>query len=355
LTDASQSGGRLRIAQVAPLVERVPPARYGGTERVVHILTEELVRRGHQVTLFAAGTSSTTAELVECSPKPLWELKPMDPLSYQMLEVERVIAESDRFDAIHTHDHFPWLAAPRMQAPLLTTMHGRLDTPELREMLSFYRGQPLVSISDSQRCPVADLRLNWTATVHHGLEVNRIKPGDGSGGYLVFLGRMSPEKGPASAIRIASKAGMQLKMATRVNETEREFFESKVKPLLGAAEVDLVGEADDDEKSELLRNAKALLMPIEWEEPFGLVFVEALACGTPVLARPQGAVPEIVEDGVHGFLRDSDDELAEACKHLDEIDRQACRRRAETHFSVGVMADGYERAYRQVAAAGKAA
>jgi glycosyltransferase involved in cell wall biosynthesis len=354
LTDASQSGGRLRIAQVAPLVERVPPARYGGTERVVHILTEELVRRGHEVTLFAAGTSSTSAELVACSPKPLWDLKPMDPLSYQMLEVEKVIAGSDRFDVIHTHDHFSWLAAPRMRGSLLTTMHGRLDTPELREMLSFYRAQPLVSISDSQRRPVADLRLNWTATVHHGLEVDRIKPGDG-GDYLVFLGRMSPEKGPASAIRIATKAGLRLKIATRVNDTEREFFDAKVKPLLESADVELVGEADDEEKSELLRNAKGLLMPIEWEEPFGLVFVEALACGTPVLSRPNGAAPEIVEDGVQGFLRETDDELVEACEHLDEIDRDACRKRAETHFSVAVMADGYERAYRQVAAAGKAA
>jgi glycosyltransferase involved in cell wall biosynthesis len=353
LTDASQRG-RLRIAQLAPLVERVPPDRYGGTERVIHILTEELVRRGHQVTLFAAGTSSTSAELVTGSPEPLWRLDPMDPLAYRMLQLESVVEQSTRFDVIHAHDHFTWLAATRFRAPLLTTMHGRLDTPEMQEVLKYYRGQALVSISDSQREPVAELGLNWISTIHHGLELGRIKPGDG-GDYLAFLGRMSPEKGPASAIRIATKAGMKLKMATRVSDQERDFFEAKVRPLLGAADVDMVGEADDKEKTELLRKARALLMPIEWEEPFGLVFVEALASGTPVLARPQGAVPEIVEDGVHGFLRQTDDELAEACTRLDEIDRGECRRRAESRFSVEVMADGYERAYRHVAAAGKAA
>ena len=354
MPDATR-GGRLRIAQVAPLVERVPPARYGGTERVIHILTEELVRRGHDVTLFAAGTSETSARLVAASPTPLWELEPMDPLSYRMLQMERVVEESSSFDVIHAHDHFPWLTGPRIRAPLVTTMHGRLDAPEVRALLKSYRGQALVSISDSQRRPVADLGLNWVATVHHGLEVDRIRPGDGDGGYLVFLGRMSAEKGPASAIRVAAAAGLKLKMATRVNDQERTFFDAKVEPLLAKGTVELVGEANDEQKTELLGAARALLMPIEWDEPFGLVFVEALASGTPVLARPAGAAPEIVEDGVHGFLRETDEELAQACKRLGEIDRAACRQHAESRFSVGVMADGYERAYRKVAAAGKAA
>jgi glycosyltransferase involved in cell wall biosynthesis len=319
-------------------------------------LTEELVARGHEVTLFAAGTSSTSARLEACSPAPLWSLRLAEPLAYRMLQAERLAELSPDFDVIHCHDVLPWLLGDRMRAPMLTTMHGRLDTEEARALLAVHREQNLVSISDAQRRPVEDLGLRWTATVYHGLELDELyRCGDGSGGYLLFLGRTASEKGPASAIRIATQAGMKLKIASRLSREEQDFFERTVEPLLEHPDVEWIGEQNDEQKAELLRNARALLLPIEWDEPFGLVFIEALACGTPVLSRPLGSLPEIVKDGVHGFLRSTDEELAEACAELDRIDRRACRERALARFSVRAMTDAYENAYRRVMGAAAAA
>jgi glycosyltransferase involved in cell wall biosynthesis len=335
---------------------RIPPEGYGGTERVIHHLTEELVRRGHDVTLFAAGTSSTSAKLEAGCPEPLWELRPTEPLAYRILQAERVAELSAGFDIIHSHEYLPWLAAQRMSAPMLTTLHGRLDRPEIAALLGAHREQALVSISDAQRRPLAELDLNWIRTVHHGLDLERrFALGAGAGGYLVFLGRMAAEKGAVSAIRIATRAGLKLKIAARVAPEEEEYFKREVEPLLDHPLVEWVGEANDEQKARLMQGALGLLVPIHWDEPFGLVFIEALACGTPVLSRPLGSLPEILRDGVHGFLRNGDDELIEAAADLDRIDRRACREWALSRFSVPAMTDGYELAYEQVLAPMRAA
>jgi glycosyltransferase involved in cell wall biosynthesis len=226
----------------------------------------------------------------------------------------------------------------------------------MHALLGAHREQHLVSISDAQRRPVADLGLKWAGTIHHGLDLEqRYEYGDGSGGYLLFLGRTATEKGPVSAIRIATMAGLKLKIASRLSREERDFFDASVKPMLDHPDVEWVGEQDDAQKAELLRKARALLLPIEWDEPFGLVFIEALACGTPVVSRPLGSLPEIVKDGVHGFLRDTDEQLAEVCRQLDSIDRRACREWALRRFSVAAMTDAYEDAYRRVRAEAAAA
>src|SRR5581483_258982 len=261
----------MRIAEVAPLFVRIPPHKYDGTERVVHALTEGLVGRGHQVTLFGPGGCRTSAELHATSPAPLWEMAVSDPLAYRILQVEELVRRSHEFDVIHSHiDYLPWLADGRLQAPVVTTLHGRLDQPETRAILGAFRDQPLVSISDAQRRPVADLGLNWVATVHHGLDLAGTYPlGDGSGGYLVFLGRISPEKDPVSAIRIAIRAGIRLKIAARVDPSDRRYYEECVRPLLDHPLIEWVGQQDDRSKSELLGRARALLLPIQWDEPFG--------------------------------------------------------------------------------------
>ena len=341
----------MRIAQIAPPFVRIPPARYGGTERVVHVLTEELVRRGHNVTLFAAGTCETAAHLRPVCPRPLWEMGVADPLAIRMLQVEEVVRLSGEFDVVHSHvDYLPWLAGDRLRAPLVTTLHGRLDLPELRPLFRAYRGQALVSISNAQRRPVTDLALNWVATVHHGLNLeDTYRLGAGRGGYLVFLGRIAPEKDPVTAIRVAIQAGLQLKIAARVDAVDAQYFQTQVEPLLGHPLIEWVGELDDRGKDELLGGALALLMPVVWDEPFGLVIIEALATGTPVIARPRGSIPELIRHGEHGFLAETDDELVEACRAATSIDRAGCRRQALTRFSVSRMVDDYERVYRALA------
>lgn len=338
----------MRIAQVAPPFVKIPPARYGGSERVVHVLTEELVRRGHDVTLFAAGTCETAAHLIPACARPLWEMGVADPLAVRVLQVEEVVRLSGEFDVLHSHvDYLPWLAGDRLRAPLVTTLHGRLDLPELRRLFCAYRGQALVSISNAQRRPLADLALNWAATVHHGLNLEGIyRLGAGKGGYLVFLGRIAPEKDPVIAIRVAIQAGLPLKIAARVDPVDAQYFQTQVEPLLGHPLIEWVGELDDHGKGQLLEGALALLMPVAWEEPFGLVFIEALATGTPVISRPRGSIPELIRHGENGFLAESEEELVAACYAAASIDRAECRREAITRFSASRMVDDYERVYR---------
>ncbi len=340
----------MRIAQVAPLVVRVPPIRYGGTERVVFALTEELVRRGHIVTLFAAGTSRTSARLVPCSPRPLWELDLSASRPYERAQLEGVINRSGEFDIVHSHaDHFLWLAGDTIRAPRVATLHGRLDAPETRTILNAHPDQPLISISDSQRKPTAGLRLNWAATVHHGLDLDRTyRLGRGAGGHLVFLGRISPEKDPITAIRVAIRSGFRLKIAARVDPADEIFFREQVRPLFGHPLIEWLGEQTDDRKAALLADAAGLLLPIDWEEPFGLAFIEALASGTPVISRPRGSLPEILRHGEHGFLVETEDEMVEACRNLRTIDRRACRDWALQQFCVERMTTDYERVYRRI-------
>jgi glycosyltransferase involved in cell wall biosynthesis len=340
----------VRIAQIAPLHVQVPPQRYGGTERVVHALTEGLVRRGHQVTLFAAGGSQTNAELHATSSRPLWQMELADPLAYRVLQVEELVRRSSEFDLIHSHvDYLPWLAGERLRAPLVSTLHGRLDLPELRSLLAIYQNQSLVSISGAQRRPVDDLRLNWVATVHHGLDLaTTFQLGTGHGCHLVFLGRISAEKDPGTAIRVAIGASMPLHLVARVDPSDQPFFESKVRPLLDHPLIHWHGELDDAAKGELLGRATAMLLPIDWDEPFGLAFIEALACGTPVVSRPRGALPELIRHGEHGFLVWTEAEMVEACRRAPGLERAACRTWALDHFSAERMVADYERVYKTV-------
>ncbi|HYM96981.1 MAG TPA: glycosyltransferase family 4 protein [Candidatus Sulfotelmatobacter sp.] len=342
----------MRIAQVAPLVLRIPPVRYGGTERVIFALTEELVRRGHVVTLFAAGTSQTSARLVPCSPRPLWQLGVSESRQYQQAQLQRVINRYGEFDIIHSHaDHFLWLAGDSIQSSRVATLHGSLGAPETRAILKAHPDQPLVSISDSQRRPTTGLPLNWVATVYNGLDLaTTYRLGRGAGGYLLFLGRISPEKDPVTAIRVAIRSGLRLKIAARVDPADEMFFE-QVRILFDHPLIEWLGEQDDDQKARLLADAAGLLLPIDWDEPFGLAFIEALASGTPVISRPRGSVPELLHHGEHGFLVETEDEMVEACRNLQAIDRRACREWALSRFSAERMARDYERVYRRVIAA----
>jgi len=342
----------MRIAQVAPLYESVPPRLYGGTERVVSWLADELVERGHEVTLFASGDSRTHARLVSAWPRAL-RLDPAqpDPFALHTLELAQAFSRADDFDVVHCHVDYLALPYGRLvSTPVVHTLHGRLDLRPLIHVLTELREVPLISISDSQREPLAGLDLNWVATVHHGLPMRDVPAVTtaSDGRYLVFLGRMSAEKRPDLAIAVAKRAGLPLIMAAKVDRPDREYFEREIRPQLGHPLIEYIGEVSDAEKWRLLGDALALLFPIDWPEPFGLAMIEALACGTPVVARPCGAVPEIVRDGEVGFLADTVDELVAAVKRVDVIDRARCRRWAEAQFSVGVMADHYESVYRRL-------
>ena len=339
----------VRIAQVAPLFVPVPPTEYGGTERIVHTLTQELVQRGHDVTLFASEGSKTSAELHSTSPAPLWT-SGGDALAWHAIEIEQLARRSGDFDVIHSHlEVLPWLAGDRYQPPLITTLHGRLDQPEQRRLLSEFRGWPLVSISNAQRKPVEDLDLRWAATVYHGLDLEHVyQQGDGRGGYLAFVSRLSPEKGPALAIKVAERLGMRIVVAGPISDPD--YFESEIKPLLKHPGVEFIGELDDAGKNDVIGKAKGFLVPIQWDEPFGLAFIEALATGTPIVSCPRGSLPELIEDGCHGFLRADEDGLVEACKKLCDIDRNECRRWVLDRFSPPQMAAGYERVYEGLVA-----
>jgi glycosyltransferase involved in cell wall biosynthesis len=334
----------LRIAQIAPLYERVPPGLYGGTERVVSYLTEHLVALGHRVTLFASGDSRTRARLVAPVPRALrLDADVLDPLAPHVLELAQAFDRADEFDVIHCHiDYLAFPFAHLVSTPTVHTMHGRLDLPYLRPLLRHFADVPLISISDAQRAPVTNLDLNWIGTVHHGLPLERIPVGSGGGGYLAFIGRISPEKRLDLAIEVATRAGLRLRVAAKVDAVDRTYFEAEIAPLLRHPLVDFLGEIGEADKPAFLGEARALLFPVDWPEPFGLAMIEALACGTPVVARPRGAVGEVLRHGQTGFLANTVEELAAAVGAVDRIDRATCRREAETRFSVARMARDYE-------------
>jgi glycosyltransferase involved in cell wall biosynthesis len=338
----------MRIAQVAPLIEAVPPKLYGGTERVVAYLTDAFVELGHDVTLFASGDSRTTANLVSVWPRAL-RLDPDvgDPFAPLIMQLEAVARRTHEFDIIHWHlDYFAYPMLRLLGAPSLTTLHGRLDLPELQPLYKFFGDIPVVSISNAQREPLP--QANYLATVHHGLPRDLLRKSDGGGGYLAFLGRISPEKAPDAAIRIASKAGMKLKIAAKVDRADQKYFASTIEPLLSGADVEFIGEIGEHQKNEFLGNAAALLFPIAWREPFGLVMIEAMACGTPVIAFRNGSVPEVLQDGVTGFVVDSEREAVEALARLPELDRERIRAEFDRRFTSRHMAQNYLKLYSRL-------
>lgn len=339
----------LRIAHLAPLYESVPPARYGGSERVVSWLVEELARRGHQVTLFASRCSTTRATLVpvvECA-RRLADCPLDDPLAWHFRQIGLARERAAEFDVIHSHlDYWPFPAFRHASVPLLTTLHGRLDMGGLPDIYRYYRDMPLVSISEAQRDWLPD--AHWVANIYHGLPLHDCVPGPGDGGYFVFLGRIAPEKRPDVAIRIAQQAGVRLKIAAKVDPTNREYFKEVIEPLLGNPLIEFIGEVGDRDKADLLRHATALLFPVLWPEPFGLAMIEAMAYGTPVIARRCGSIPEVVAHGRVGYVCDSDDELLDAVKRVTQLDRGECRRWVERRFTVERMADDYEAVYRML-------
>jgi glycosyltransferase involved in cell wall biosynthesis len=338
----------MRIAQVAPLSESVPPRKYGGTERVVYNLTEALVDAGHDVTLFASGDSRTSAELVPVVRESLRLAKrPRDPEICELLQLAELERQADKFDVVHFHSNYAHLATARhLDTPSVTTMHGRLDAPDLRALFHEFREAPLVSISDSQRKPLPE--ANWVGTVYNGTAVDCYTYKPEGGDYLAFLGRISPDKGPEDAIEIALRVGLPLKIAAKIDPSDREYYAEKIEPLLDHPLVDFIGEVDEHGKNELLCNARALLFPIHWPEPFGLVMTEAMACGTPVVAYRNGSVDEVMRDGVSGYIVDDLDAAVAALERIGQIDRSGCRRYFEERFSVAQMARGYLDVYRLV-------
>jgi glycosyltransferase involved in cell wall biosynthesis len=338
----------MKIAQVAPLAEAVPPKLYGGTERVVAYLTDALVELGHDVTLFASGDSATKATLSSVWPCAL-RLDPevKDHFAPMFMQLETVARRAHEFDVIHSHlDYFGYPLLRRLGTPSVTTLHGRLDLRELPPLYRLYGDIPVVSISDSQRVPLPE--ANFVATVLHGLPQNLLSKGDGRGGYLAFLGRVSPEKAPDAAIRIAARAGIPLKIAAKVDRVDREYFKTTVEPLLGQADVEFIGEIREDQKQEFLGNAAGLLFPIAWREPFGLVMIEAMACGTPVIAFENGSVPEVLEDAVTGFIVHSEDQAVEAVQRISTLDRARIRGEFERRFTAQRMAQNYLKLYERL-------
>jgi glycosyltransferase involved in cell wall biosynthesis len=339
----------MKIAQVAPLHESVPPALYGGTERVVSYLTEELVRRGHDVTLFASGNSRTRAHLVPgCERALRMDPRCRDPLARHLLLLERVFEQAREFDVLHFHvDYLHFPLSRRHAVPQITTLHGRLDLPDLPPLYREYSDMPLVSISESQRAPLPGAA--WRATVHHGLPEDLYRFREGSGGYLAFLGRISPEKRADRAIEIARRAGWRLRIAAKVDRADAEYFEKEISPLLSDRHVTFLGEIGEEDKNVFLGDAAALLFPIDWPEPFGLVMIEALACGTPIIAYRGGSVEEIVEPGETGFVVRDVAEAVSAVRGIEGIDRRRCRQSFERRFTAARMARDYEAVYREIA------
>jgi glycosyltransferase involved in cell wall biosynthesis len=341
----------MKIAQVAPLAEAVPPKLYGGTERVVAYLTDALVELGHDVTLFASGDSSTKATLSSVWPRAL-RLDPdvKDPFAPLFMQLESVARRAHEFDVIHCHiDYFGYPLLRRIATPSITTLHGRLDLPELSALYRLYSDIPVVSISNSQRVPLPE--ANFVATVLHGLPLNLLKKGSGAGGYLAFLGRISPEKAPDAAIRIAARVGLPLKIAAKVDNIDREYFKTAVEPLLGKSDVEFIGEIREDQKQEFLGNALGLLFPIAWREPFGLVMIEAMACGTPVIAFENGSVPEVLENALTGFIVHDENQAVEAARRLGTLERDQIRREFERRFTAQHMAQNYLKLYARLSQA----
>lgn len=344
----------MHIAQLAPLWESVPPRLYGGTERIVSYLTEELVRLGHDVTLFASGDSQTAARLEAVCPEAL-RLRTgiCNRDASLILQMERAFGSAERFDLIHSHlDCLAFPLARRSPVPVLTTLHGRLDLPELVAVGEAFADLALVSISDAQRRPLP--HANWAGTVHHGLPRDLYSFHPKAGKYLAYLGRLAPEKRPDHAIELAKRVGLPLRIAAKVDPADREYFREVIEPRLADPLVEYVGEVSDAEKDDFLGEARALVCPYDWPEPFGLVFIEALACGTPVLAYRRGSVPEVIEDGVTGFICEGVPGMAAAVERLDTIDRRRCRRAFEERFTVERMARDYVALYEQLIAASAA-
>ena len=338
----------LRIAQVSPLYESVPPKLYGGTERVVSYLTEELVALGHDVTLFASGDSQTAARLVPCCPTSL-RLNPdcIDKLAHHYIMLEEIFARAEEFDIIHFHIDYLHFPISRVTGiPQLTTLHGRLDLTDLPPLYHKYPDMPVVSISRAQRKPLPF--ANWVGNIYHGLPANALSLGDGGGKYLAFLGRISPEKRVDRAIEIALKVGMPLKIAAKVDRADREYYEARIKPLLNHPDIQYIGEITEDQKSDFLGNAYAYLFPIDWPEPFGLTMIESMACGTPTIAFNCGSVSELITHGTSGFIVDNVVEACGAVVRAAELDRRACRKAFELRFTVSRMAQDYVKLYESM-------
>ena len=346
----------MRIAQIAPLFEAVPPKLYGGTERVVYSLTEALVEMGHDVTLFASGDSETSAKL-----EPVWpQAIRLDPdirdwVSTYAILMEYVYQRAHQFDVLHFHvDYWPNSLFSRQNVPFLTTLHGRLDLPEFAAIYRMFPNVPLISISNNQRTPVPD--LGWAATVYHGMPQNLLTPQKVTGerDYFAFLGRISPEKGIERAIRIAQACGVTLKVAAKIDKADQEYFDRDVAPLLKTGGVEFIGEINDAQKPAFLSGAKALLFAIDWPEPFGLVMIEAMACGCPVIAMSRGSVPEVMDDGITGFIVDNVEEAIAACGRLHELDRDRVRAQFDRRFTSHRMAADYVAVYEKLIANRKA-
>lgn len=338
----------MRIAQIAPLYESVPPQGYGGTERVVAYVTEELVRQGHEVTLFASADSVTSAALRPMSPRSLrLDENCIDQLAHHVYMMEQVIKGCGEFDLIHNHvDYLIFPLARRCDVPVVTTLHGRLDIPDLAPIYREFSEQPVVSISNSQRSPLPF--ANWVGTVYHGLPAEEYQFHARPGEYLAFLGRISPEKRCDWAIEIASRVGMPLKIAAKVDKVDREYFETEIKPLLDRPGVEFIGEVGGVDKCDFLGNAYALLFPIDWPEPFGLVMIEAMASGTPVIARRRGSVPEVITHGETGYIIDDVEEGVRAVEAVGELDRRACRAGFERRFTAPRMAADYVQIFERL-------
>ncbi len=339
----------MRIAQIAPLTESVPPRLYGGTERVVSFLTEELVAMGHEVTLFASGDSRTSAELVSAWPCALrFDASIRDANAPHMLMMEQVCRRAAEFDVLHFHmDYWPFSLFGRQPTPFLTTLHGRLDLPELVPLFDCFSHVPLVSISDAQRLPLP--QANFIDTVHHGLPEDLLTPRRVAPHYLAFLGRICPEKRPDRAIRIARRAGIPLKMAAKIDRVDEDYFRDVIEPMIDGTSVELIGEINDAQKPEFLSGAVGLLVPIDWPEPFGLVMIESMACGTPVIAFNRGSVPEIIEHGMTGFIVEDEEQAIAAVGKLGRLSRSTIRQRFERRFTARRMAEDYVSLYHRLA------
>jgi glycosyltransferase involved in cell wall biosynthesis len=338
----------MRIAEIAPLYESVPPKLYGGTERVVSYLTEELVELGHEVTLFASGDSVTAARLIPACPNSLRLDKGcIDQLAHHYVMLDEVMERAAEFDIMHFHvDYLHFPISRILGFPHVTTLHGRLDLPDLVPLYRKYRDMPVVSISRGQRKPLG--WANWVGNVYHGLPAARLSPGDGGGKYLAFLGRICPEKRPDRAIEIALQVGMPLKIAAKVDRADREYYEYKIKPLLANPNIEYIGEITEPQKAEFLGNAYAYLFPIDWPEPFGLTMIEAMACGTPTIAFNCGSVPEVITQGVTGLIVNNMEEAVDAVAEVSAMNRAACRQEFETRFTASRMARDYVKLYEAI-------
>lgn len=346
----------MRIALVSPLFESVPPRLYGGTERVVYHLCQGLSAAGMEVTLFASGDSESPGKLVSVLPQALRLARPSvkDPIPYNLKLLAEVQSRAHQFDLIHNHNDYWMLPLTEMvDAPVLTTLHGRMDLPHIPAAFGSYPKAKYISISDAQRRPMPG--LSWARTIHHGINAERFEFRAEPGKYLAFLGRMSLDKRPDWAIDIAMRSGVPLKMAAKIEGAEdREYFETRVKPRIDGRFIEYVGEISDDEKSAFLGGAMAMVFPIDWPEPFGLVMLESLACGTPVLARPIGSVPEVLQDGVTGYVDADVERLADRVLDIPRIDRRACRQSVEQRFSLERMTEEYIHVYRHLIEFGSA-